>query len=175
MLLNTRKVDEANVPPKLVGSVQSYWRTSLRSTSSRSPAPLQLAGSRSSHRGIGWKLIEALGEPSRAGAAADAGMGAKSPPANIPARRKCRNFHLPTSATGAATVPAARALAKEGVPSEPWTTGILKRAPHPNAARLFPHFLLSREGQALYVRPWLSSRAPTSRRRATSRCPPRHT
>jgi iron(III) transport system substrate-binding protein len=47
------------------------------------------------------------------------------------------------------------------VPSEPWTAGILKRAPHPNAARLFLDFLLSREGQALYVQTmgWTSARS----------------
>ena len=51
----------------------------------------------------------------------------------------------------AASVPVRGVWPKEGVPSEPWTAGILKRAPHPNAARLFLDFLLSREGQTLYV------------------------
>ena len=50
---------------------------------------------------------------------------------------------------------------KEGVPREPWTAGILKRAPHPNAARLFLDFLLYKEGQTIYVKTmgWLLARA----------------
>jgi iron(III) transport system substrate-binding protein len=47
------------------------------------------------------------------------------------------------------------------VPREPWTAGILKRAPHPNAAKLYMDFLLSPEGQAIYVKlmGWRSARS----------------
>src|SRR5262249_35272875 len=53
----------------------------------------------------------------------------------------------------------------EGVPREPWTAGILKRAPHPNAARLFMDYLLSQEGQTLYAKAmgWTSARSDTPR------------
>ena len=47
------------------------------------------------------------------------------------------------------------------MPREPWTAGILKRAPHPNAAKLYLDFLLSSEGQAIYVKlmGWSSARS----------------
>ena len=42
--------------------------------------------------------------------------------------------------------------------------GILKRAPHPNAARLFMDFILSRDGQDIYVKMmgWRSARPDVS-------------
>src|SRR5260370_9001066 len=69
-------------------------------------------------------------------------------------------FTLKKIRDAAASVPVRGVWPQEGVPSEPWTAAILKRAPHPNAARLFLDFLLSREGQALYVatRGWTSAR-----------------
>jgi len=39
---------------------------------------------------------------------------------------------------------------KEGIPFIPGPVGILARAPHPNTARLFVDYALSREGQALF-------------------------
>src|SRR3981081_4259328 len=71
------------------------------------------------------------------------------------------DFPLKNIRDAAASVPLRGIWPKEGVPSEPWTTAILKRAPHPNAARLFLDFLLSREGQTLYVKTmgWPSARS----------------
>ena len=43
---------------------------------------------------------------------------------------------------------------KEGLPSSNGSgvIGVVKNAPHPNAAKLFVNWLLSREGQELYVK-----------------------
>jgi len=71
------------------------------------------------------------------------------------------DFHLKTIRDAAASVPVLGVWPKEGVPREPWTAGILKRAPHPNAAKLFMDFMLSQEGQTLYVKimGWSSARS----------------
>ena len=110
---------------------------------------------------LGWKFIEALGKNKPGSSAVMPAWPRRSPPANMPARPKMSDFHLQNILDAAASVPVRGVWPKEGVPSEPWTSAILKRAPHPNAARLFLDFLLSQEGQALYVQTmgWSSARA----------------
>jgi iron(III) transport system substrate-binding protein len=58
------------------------------------------------------------------------------------------NLAIPLSAQGA---PLKWFFAPEGVPVTVFSAGMAKGAPHPNAARLFLDWALSREGQALMV------------------------
>src|SRR5262249_61280469 len=104
--------------------------------------------------------------------AGHAGRAQRPAAANYPAPSKMPDFHLNTPPTAAPSAPVRGVWPNEGVPSEPWTAGILKRAPHPNAARLYIDFLLSPEGQAIYVKlmGWRSAR-PDVRGPATNEAP----
>jgi len=110
---------------------------------------------------LGWKFIEALGKNRPGIERGHAGMAQKVAAGEYAGAAEMSDFHLKNLRDAAASVPLRGVWPSEGVPSEPWTTAILKRAPHPNAARLFIDFLLSREGQTLYVQTmgWASARA----------------
>jgi iron(III) transport system substrate-binding protein len=162
ILLNTRKVDEANVPQSWWDLAKPYWRNKLTIDN------LEVSGTGYNWlvalvntESIGWKFIEALGRNRPGLERGHAGMAQKVAAGEYSGAAEMSDFHLQNIRNAAATVPVRGAWPKEGVPSEPWTTGILKRAPHPNAARLFLDYLLSREGQTLYVQTmgWSSARA----------------
>ncbi len=162
ILLNTRKVDEANVPQSWWDLAKPYWRNKLTIDN------LEVSGTGYNWlvalvntESIGWRFIEALGRNRPGLERGHAGMAQKVAAGEYSGAAEMSDFHLQNIRNAAATVPVRGVWPKEGVPSEPWTTGILKRAPHPNAARLFLDFLLSREGQTLYVQTmgWSSARA----------------
>jgi iron(III) transport system substrate-binding protein len=161
ILLNTRKVDDANVPTSWWDLTKPYWRNKLTIDN------LEVSGTGYNwlialvnSEGIGWKFIEALGRNKPALERGHAGMAQKVAAGEYAGAAEMSDFHLKNIRDAAASVPVRGVWPKEGVPNEPWTAGILKRAPHPNAARLFLDFLLSREGQTLYVQAmgWSSAR-----------------
>jgi iron(III) transport system substrate-binding protein len=162
ILLNTRKVDEANVPQSWWDLAKPYWRNKLTIDN------LEVSGTGYNwltaivaNESIGWKFIEALGKNKPGLERGHAGRAQKVAAGEYAGAAEMSDFHLKNIRDAAAAVPLRGVWPREGVPSEPWTAAILTRAPHPNAARLFLDFLLSREGQALYVETmgWTSARA----------------
>jgi iron(III) transport system substrate-binding protein len=162
ILLNTRKVDEANTPQSWWDLAKPYWKNKLTIDN------LEVSGTGYNwltaivaNESIGWKFIEALGRNKPGLERGHAGMAQKVAAGEYAGAAEMSDFHLKNIRDAAASVPLRGVWPQEGVPSEPWTAAILKRAPHPNAARLFLDFLLSREGQALYVETmgWTSARA----------------
>jgi len=114
-----------------------------------------------SHEGIGLEVHRGAGaEPARAGAQATPAWRRRSPPENI-RRAEMSDFHLQNIRNAARYGSAARRMAKGRSAERTWTTGILKRAPPPERREAVLEFLLSREGQRLYVktRGWSSARA----------------
>jgi iron(III) transport system substrate-binding protein len=161
ILLNTRKVDETNVPQSWWDLTKPYWKGKLTIDN------LEVSGTGYNwliaivnNESIGWKFIEALGKNKPGLERGHAGMAQKVAAGEYAGAAEMSDFHLKNIRDAAPSVPVRGVWPKEGVPSEPWTAGILKRAPHPNAARLFLDFLLSQEGQALYVQTmgWTSAR-----------------
>jgi iron(III) transport system substrate-binding protein len=162
IMLNTRKVDEANVPHSWWDLAKPYWKDKLTIDN------LEVSGTGYNwltaivnNESIGWKFIEALGRNKPGLERGHAGMAQKVAAGEYAGAAEMADFHLKNIRDAAASVPVRGVWPQEGVPSEPWTAAILKRAPHPNAARLFLDFLLSREGQTLYVRTmgWTSARS----------------
>jgi iron(III) transport system substrate-binding protein len=162
IMLNTRKVDDANVPQSWWDLTKPYWKDKLTIDN------LEVSGTGYNwlvalvnDERFGWKFIEALGKNKPNLERGHAGMAQKVAAGEYAGAAEMSDFHLKNIRDTAASVPVRGVWPKEGVPSEPWTTAILKRAPHPNAARLFLDFMLSREGQALYVETmgWSSARA----------------
>jgi iron(III) transport system substrate-binding protein len=165
ILLNTRKVDEANVPQSWWDLAKPYWKDKLTIDN------LEVSGTGYNWlvaivntESLGWKFIEALGKNRPGLERGHAGMAQKVAAGEYAGAAEMSDFHLKNLRDAAASVPLRGVWPQEGVPSEPWTAAILKRAPHPNAARLFLDFLLSREGQALYVATmgWTSARPDVS-------------
>jgi iron(III) transport system substrate-binding protein len=161
ILLNTRKVDQANVPQSWWDLAKPYWKDKLTIDN------LEVSGTGYNwltaivdNESLGWKFIEALGKNRPGLERGHAGMAQKVAAGEYAGAAEMSDFHLKNLRDAAASVPLRGVWPQEGVPSEPWTAAILKRAPHPNAARLFLDFLLSREGQALYVETmgWTSAR-----------------
>src|SRR5262249_29519119 len=110
---------------------------------------------------LGWKYIEALGKNQPVLERGHAGMAQKVAAGEYAGAVEMSDFHLHAIRGASSGVPVRGVWPHEGVPSEAWTAGILRRAPHPNAARLFLDFLLSRDGQGIYVKTmgWSSARA----------------
>ena len=162
ILINTRKVDATNTPQSWWDLAKPYWKDKLTIDN------LEVSGTGYNWLtavvntpGLGWGFIEALGKNKPGLERGHAGMAQKVAAGEYAGAAEMSDFHLKNLRDAAASVPLRGVWPKEGVPSEPWTTAILKRAPHPNAARLFLDFLLSREGQTLYVETmgWSSARA----------------
>src|SRR5262249_6513420 len=162
VLVNTRKVDSAHMPQHWTDLAGPYWKGKLTIDN------LEVSGtgynwltSMASTDGIGWPFIEALGRNAPGLERGHAGMAQKVAAGEYSAAAEMADFHLHNLRRNAPSVPLRGVWPSEGVPQEPWTAGILKRAPHPNAARLFLDFLLSHEGQTLYVKEmgWASARA----------------
>ena len=162
ILLNTRKVDEADVPQSWWDLAKPYWKNKLTIDN------LEVSGTGYNwltaivaDQSLGWKFVEALGKNKPGLERGHAGMAQKVAAGEYAGAAEMSDFHLKNIRDAAASVPVRGVWPKEGVPSEPWTSAILKRAPHPNAARLFLDFLLSQEGQALYVQTmgWSSARS----------------
>src|SRR5262249_37591446 len=111
--------------------------------------------------GVGWPFIEALGRNAPGLERGHAGMAQKVAGGEYAAAPGLADFRWRNPARSGRSVARGGVWPRDGVPQEPGTAGILKRAPHPNAARLFLDFLLSREGQTLYVKEmgWASARA----------------
>jgi iron(III) transport system substrate-binding protein len=162
IMLNTRKVDEANVPQSWWDLAKPYWKDKLTIDN------LEVSGTGYNwlialvdNESIGWNFIEALGKNRPGLERGHAGMAQKVAAGEYAGAAEMADFHLKNIRDAATSVPVRGVWPKEGVPSEPWTTAILKRAPHPNAARLFLDYLLSQEGQTLYVQTmgWTSARS----------------
>jgi iron(III) transport system substrate-binding protein len=161
ILLNSRKVDEANVPQSWWDLTKPYWKNKLTIDN------LEVSGTGYNwltaivnDERLGWKFIEQLGRNKPVLERGHAGMAQKVAAGEYAAAVEMADFHLKNIRAAAASVPVRGVWPKEGVPHEPWTAGILKRAPHPNAAKLYMDFLLSPEGQAIYVKlmGWRSAR-----------------
>jgi iron(III) transport system substrate-binding protein len=161
ILLNTRKVDDANIPQSWWDLAKPYWKDKLTIDN------LEVSGTGYNwltaivaDESIGWRFIAALGRNKPGLERGHAGMAQKVAAGEYAGAAEMSDFHLKNLRDAAAAVPLRGVWPKEGVPNEPWTAAILKRAPHPNAARLFLDFLLSREGQTLYVQTmgWTSAR-----------------
>jgi iron(III) transport system substrate-binding protein len=162
ILINTRKVDAGNIPQSWWDLAKPYWKDKLTIDN------LEVSGTgynwltaMVNTPSFGWNFIAALGKNKLGLERGHAGMAQKVAAGEYAGAAEMSDFHLKNLRDAAASVPLRGVWPKEGVPSEPWTTAILKRAPHPNAARLFLDFLLSREGQTLYVETmgWSSARA----------------
>ena len=161
VLLNTRKIDEANIPQSWWDLAKPFWKDKLTIDN------LEVSGTGYNwltaivnDASLGWRFIEALGKNRPGIERGHAGMAQKVAAGEYAGAAEMSDFHLKNLRDAAAAVPLRGVWPSEGVPSEPWTSAILKRAPHPNAARLFLDFLLSREGQSLYVQTmgWVSAR-----------------
>lgn len=162
ILLNTRKVDAVNIPQSWWDLAKPYWKDKLTIDN------LEVSGTGYNwltaivnEASLGWNFIEALGKNRPGIERGHAGMAQKVAAGEYAGAAEMSDFHLKNLRDAAASVPLRGVWPSEGVPSEPWTTAILKRAPHPNAARLFIDFLLSQEGQTLYVHTmgWSSARS----------------
>jgi len=161
VLVNTRKVDEANIPQSWWDLAKPFWKDKLTIDN------LEVSGTGYNwltaivnDASLGWRFIEALGKNRPGIERGHAGMAQKVAAGEYAGAAEMSDFHLKNLRDAAPAVPLRGVWPSEGVPSEPWTSAILKRAPHPNAARLFLDFLLSREGQSLYVQTmgWVSAR-----------------
>ena len=161
VLLNTRKIDEANIPQSWWDLAKPFWKDKLTIDN------LEVSGTGYNwltaivnDASLGWRFIEALGKNRPGIERGHAGMAQKVAAGEYAGAAEMSDFHLKNLRDAAPAVPLRGVWPSEGVPSEPWTSAILKRAPHPNAARLFLDFLLSREGQSLYVQTmgWVSAR-----------------
>ena len=161
VLVNTRKVDEVNIPQSWWDLAKPFWKDKLTIDN------LEVSGTGYNwltaivnDASLGWRFIEALGKNRPGIERGHAGMAQKVAAGEYAGAAEMSDFHLKNLRDAAPAVPLRGVWPSEGVPSEPWTSAILKRAPHPNAARLFLDFLLSREGQSLYVQTmgWVSAR-----------------
>jgi len=162
ILLNSRKVAEANIPQSWWDLTKPYWKNKLTIDN------IEVSGTGYNwlvaivnDQRLGSKFIEELGRNRPVLERGHAGMAQKVAAGEYAAAAEMADFHLNNLRTAAPSAPVRGVWPKEGVPNEPWTAGILKRAPHPNAAKLYMDFLLSPEGQALYVKlmGWRSARA----------------
>ena len=162
IIANTRKVDAANMPQSWWDLSKPYWRNKLTIDN------LEVSGTGYNwivaivnSPELGWNFIEALGKNKPALERGHAGMAQKVAAGEYSGAAEMSDFHLHNLRIASASVPVRGIWPREGVPREPWTVGILKRAPHPNAARLFLDHLLSQEGQTLYVKAmgWSSARS----------------
>jgi iron(III) transport system substrate-binding protein len=162
ILLNTRKVDEPNFPQSWWDLTKPYWKNKLTIDN------LEVSGTGYNwliaivgDGRLGWKFIEELGRNRPVLERGHAGMAQKVAAGEYAAAVEMADFHLKNIRAAAPSVPVRGVWPREGVPREPWTAGILKRAPHPNAAKLYLDFLLSPEGQAIYVKlmGWSSARS----------------
>jgi iron(III) transport system substrate-binding protein len=160
ILLNSRKVDAANQPQSWWDLTKPYWKNKLTIDN------LEVSGTGYNwlvalvnDQRLGWKFIEELGRNKPVLERGHAGMAQKVAAGEYFAAAEMADFHLKLIRDAGA--PVRGIWPSEGVPREPWTAAILRRAPHPNAARLFVDFILSREGQDLYVKEmgWRSARA----------------
>jgi iron(III) transport system substrate-binding protein len=161
ILLNTRKVDEAKIPQSWWDLAKPFWKNKLTIEN------LEVSGTGYNwllaivnDQRLGWRFIEELGRNKPVLERGHAGMAQKVAAGEYAAAVEMADFHLKNLRTAAPSAPVRGVWPNEGVPSEPWTAGILKRAPHPNAAKLYMDFLLSPEGQAIYVQlmGWRSAR-----------------
>ena len=161
ILLNSRRVTADNMPKSWWDLTKPYWRNKLTIDN------LEVSGTGYrwlvdvvNDERLGWKYIEALGKNKPALERGHAGMAQKVAAGEYYGAIEMADFHLKGLLSASATVPVIGVWPNEGVPREPWTIGILRRAPHPNAARLFIDFVLSQEGQTIYVREmgWTSAR-----------------
>jgi iron(III) transport system substrate-binding protein len=161
ILLNTKRVGADNVPKSWWDLTKPYWRNKLTIDN------LEVSGTGYdwlveivNDQRLGWKFIEELGKNKPALERGHAGMAQKVAAGEYFGAIEMSDFHLQGLRNASATVPLLGVWPSEGVPQEPWTAGILKRAQHPNAAKLYLDFLLSQEGQTLYVREmgWTSAR-----------------
>ena len=159
ILVNSRRVDAANMPQSWWDLTKPYWKNKLTIDN------LEVSGTGYNwlvalvnDPQLGWKFIEALGKNKPVLERGHAGMAQKVAAGEYFAAAEMADYHLKVIRDAGA--PVRGIWPKEGVPREPWTAAILRRAPHPNAARLFMDFVLSREGQDLYVKEmgWHSAR-----------------
>ena len=137
ILLNTRRVDEPNVPRSWWDLTKPYWKNKLTIDN------LEVSGTGYnwliaivSDERLGWKFIEELGRNKPVLERGHAGMAQKVAAGEYAAAVEMADFHLKNIRAAAPSVPVRGVWPREGVPREPWTAGILKRAPHPNAAKL---------------------------------------
>jgi iron(III) transport system substrate-binding protein len=170
ILVNTKKVDAANTPASWWDLTKPYWKGKLTIDN------LEVSGTGYNWlvaivntEGLGWKYIEALGKNNISLERGHAGMAQKVAAGEYSGAAEMSDFHLNNLRLTSASVPVQGIWPKEGVPREPWTAGILKRAPHPNAAKLFLEYLLSQEGQTLYAKAmgWSSARSDVPRSELT--------
>jgi iron(III) transport system substrate-binding protein len=101
--------------------------------------------------GPGWDLVTAIGKNKPSLERGHAGIAQKVASGEYAAAIEMTDFHLYALLKRSPNAPVRGAWPKEGVPQEVWTGGIFKRAPHPNAAKLFQTFMLSQEGQNVYT------------------------
>lgn len=166
ILVNTKKVDTAHMPKSWWDLTKPYWKNKLTIDN------LEVSGTGYSwlinivnNDKLGWKFIEALGKNKVSLERGHAGMAQKVAAGEYAAAAEMSDFHLKNLRNASKSVPVRGVWPKEGIPREPWTAGILKRAPHPNAAKLFLDFLLSKEGQTVYASAmgWTSARKDGSK------------
>src|SRR5258708_7062288 len=137
ILLNTRKVDEANVPQSWWDLTKPYWKDKLTIDN------LEVSGTGYNWltaivntESLGWKFIEALGKNRPGLQRGHAGMAQKVAAGEYAGAAQMADFHLKNLRDAAASVPLRGVWPQEGVPSEPLTAPIPQLAPHPHAAPL---------------------------------------
>jgi iron(III) transport system substrate-binding protein len=150
ILVNTNLVDEEHMPTSLADLADPWWEGKLIIDN------LEVSGTGYTWllgvvQADGWDTIEAIGANNPFITRGHSGMAQKVAAGEFAAAIEMSDFHLYTMLRDTPSVPLQGVWQSEGVPQEPWTAGILKRAPNPNAAKLFMDFLLSQQGQQLYV------------------------
>ncbi|MGV6875624.1 ABC transporter substrate-binding protein [Pseudochelatococcus sp. B33] len=162
IMFNSQLVEPADHPKSWWDLTKPYWRNKLAIDN------LEVSGTGYNwlvamvdDERFGWKFIEELGKNKPALERGHAGIAQKVAAGEYAGAIEMSDFHLKNVRDSAAGAPVQGVWPVEGVPSEPWTMGILKRAAHPNAAKLFLDFALSKEGQTnlVNVTGWGSARA----------------
>ncbi len=152
IMVNTQNVDAADTPKSWADLTKPYWQDKLVIDN------LEVSGTgynwlydTAGENGAGWNLVEAIGKNKPGLERGHAGMAQKVAAGEYSAAIEMADFHIYALLKRSPDAPVRAVWPAEGVPREIWTGGIFKRAPHPNAARLFQTFMLSQEGQAAYT------------------------
>jgi iron(III) transport system substrate-binding protein len=152
ILVNTNRVDAANMPASWSDLAKPFWKGKLTIDN------LEVSGTGYNWlydivgpNGPGWDLVAEIGKNKPGLERGHAGMAQKVAAGEYAAAIEMSDFHLYALRSRTASVPLRGIWPKEGDPREIWSAGIYKRAPHPFAARLFMDYLMSQEGQALYT------------------------
>jgi iron(III) transport system substrate-binding protein len=153
ILVNTNRVDAANMPISWHDLAKPFWKGKLVIDN------LEVSGTGYNWlydivgpNGPGWDLVADIGKNKPGLERGHAGMAQKVAAGEYAAAIEMSDLHLYALRNRTPSIPLRGVWPTEGDPREIWSAGIYKRAPHPFAARLFMDYLMSAEGQTLYTK-----------------------